>query len=115
MFCLNPACDHKTYSERFDFITPKGRETKRHVDKILLTSVKASSVSASALLKESSIKVCKSSICDLLKKMPVVVDKSSVTKICVDDFAIRKRRAYGIVMVGLITHRIIDLLPSRDS
>ena len=68
MFCSNPACDHKTFSERFDFIAPRERKTKRLVDKILLTSAKVSSVSASALLKESSIKVCKSSICDLLKK-----------------------------------------------
>lgn len=68
MFCTNPNCDHKTFSERFDFIAPSGRKTKRLVDKILMTSVKLSSVSAAALLKADSVKVCKSSICDLLKK-----------------------------------------------
>ena len=68
MFCVNPACDHKTFSERFDFIVPNGRKTKRLVDKILLTSAKLSSVSASTLLKANSVKICKSSICDLLKK-----------------------------------------------
>lgn len=68
MFCTNPCCDHKTFSERFDFVVPSGRKTKRLVDKILMTSVKLSSVSASNLLKADSVKVCKSSICDLLKK-----------------------------------------------
>lgn len=68
MFCMNPACSHKTFSERFDFIAPKERKTRRLVNKILKTSSKLSSVSASALLKEDSIKVCKSSICGLLKK-----------------------------------------------
>ena len=76
MFCMNPACGYKTFSERFDFIAPKERKTRRLVNKILKTSSKLSlktssklsSVSASALLKEDSIKVCKSSICDLLKK-----------------------------------------------
>ena len=68
MFCINPACDRKTFSERFDFIVPNGRKTKRLVDKILLTSAKLSSVSASTLLKANSVKICKSSICDLLKK-----------------------------------------------
>ena len=68
VFCMNPDCSHKTFSERFDFIAPKERKTKRLVNKILKPSSKLSSVSTSALLKEDSRRVCKSSICDLLKK-----------------------------------------------
>ena len=51
MFCNNPSCDYKTFSERFDFVSSKGRKTKRLIDKILMTSAKLSSVSASTLLK----------------------------------------------------------------
>lgn len=47
--------------------------------------------------------------------MPAIVDKSSVTKICVDDFAFRKRYTYGTVMVNLDTHRIIDIIDSRET
>lgn len=50
-----------------------------------------------------------------LKKMPSIVDNLSVRKVCVDDFAIRKRFSYGTVMVDLETHRIIDMIPSRDT
>ena len=50
-----------------------------------------------------------------LKKMPSIVDNLSVRKICVDDFAIRKRFSYGTVMVDLETHRIIDLIPTRNT
>lgn len=50
-----------------------------------------------------------------LKKMPAIVDNLSVKKICVDDFALRKRFSYGSVMVDIETHRIIDLIPSRDT
>ena len=46
--------------------------------------------------------------------MPAIVDKTAIKKICVDDFAIKKRHSYGTVMVDLETHRIIDLIPSRD-
>ncbi|GLC81983.1 hypothetical protein LBYZC6_40970 [Lacrimispora brassicae] len=50
-----------------------------------------------------------------LKKMPTLVDKSTITKICVDDFAFRKRYSYGTVMVDLESHRIIDILNSRET
>ena len=47
--------------------------------------------------------------------MPTIVDKSSVTKICVDDFAFRKRDTYGTVMVDLDTRKIIDIIDSRET
>ena len=50
-----------------------------------------------------------------LKKMPSIVDKSSVKKVCVDDFALRKRFSYGTVMVDLESHKIIDLIPTRNT
>lgn len=68
MFCINPQCQYKTFSERFDFVQPGGKKTKRLTENILITSAKLSSVSASKLLASNSIHVSKSSICDLLKK-----------------------------------------------
>lgn len=47
--------------------------------------------------------------------MPAIVDKSSVTKVCMGDFALRKRLTYGTVMVDLESHRIIDLISSRET
>lgn len=47
--------------------------------------------------------------------MPALVDKTSVIRVCVDDFAFRKRYSYGTVMVDLDTHRIIDIIDSRET
>lgn len=47
--------------------------------------------------------------------MPVIVDKSLITKVCVDDFALRKRYSYGTVMVNFETHRIVDIIESRET
>lgn len=68
MFCDNPECTYKTFSERFEFVDLNGKKTKRLIKRILMTSAKLSSVSATALLKADSIQTSKSSICDLLKK-----------------------------------------------
>lgn len=43
------------------------------------------------------------------------MDKSKVFRICIDDFALKKRYSYGTVMVDWDTHRIIDMIPSRES
>jgi transposase len=68
MFCENPECSHKTFSERFNFITYKSRKTERLIKKILILSSRVSSVSASTMLKSDTTAVSKSTICRLLKK-----------------------------------------------
>jgi len=34
--------------------------------------------------------------------------------VCIDDFAIKKRESYGTIMVDIESHRVIDLIPSRE-
>ncbi|QVK19585.1 ISL3 family transposase [Mycoplasmatota bacterium] len=43
------------------------------------------------------------------------MNKSEVKYVCIDDFAIKKRKSYGTIMVDIETKCIIDLLESRDS
>jgi len=38
-----------------------------------------------------------------------------VRKICIDDFATKKRHTYGTVMINIETGRIVDLIESRES
>jgi len=38
-----------------------------------------------------------------------------VTKICIDDFALKKLHTYGTVMIDIESRRIIDMIPSRDA
>ena len=68
MFCHNSLCSKKTFSERHHFVERKGKKTRRLEKNIIYTSTQLSSVNASKVLKTSNIDVCKSSICELLKK-----------------------------------------------
>lgn len=43
------------------------------------------------------------------------MDKVHVKRVCIDDFALKKRHTYGTIMVDLDTHRVVDLICSRDS
>lgn len=80
MFCLNPECSHKTFSERFDFIRYKARKTERLLEKIINMSSRLSSVSASTALKSDTVTISKSTICRLIKKTPLKIDKNKVLK-----------------------------------
>ena len=34
--------------------------------------------------------------------------------VCVDDFALKKRKRYGTVMVDIVTGNVVDMIESRD-
>lgn len=42
------------------------------------------------------------------------MDKDSIVGVCLDDFAFKKRYSYGTIMVDLESHKIIDILNSRE-
>lgn len=114
MFCVNPDCPHTTFAKTFAFLPPKGKKSQRLQDKIVNMSLHVSSLTASELLKNGIADVGKSTICNLLKKDLPLPQKETVTKVCIDDFAIRKRHTYGTVMVDIESRRMIDLLPLRE-
>ncbi|NCB40239.1 MAG: hypothetical protein EOM80_15880 [Erysipelotrichia bacterium] len=37
-----------------------------------------------------------------------------MSTVCIDDFALKKRKSYGTVMVDIEKHKIVDLISSRD-
>lgn len=43
-----------------------------------------------------------------------MIDKEKIRKVCIDDFALKKRHNYGTVMIDIETHQIIDMINSRD-
>lgn len=44
----------------------------------------------------------------------MIIDKEKITKICIDDFAIKKRYRYGTIMINIETKQVVDLLESRE-
>lgn len=52
MFCDNDKCDHKTFSETYDFVDRRAKKTKRLINYILDVSVNMSSISAQKNIKK---------------------------------------------------------------
>ena len=83
-FCDNPDCGITTFAERFDFLSQKGKKTKRLIEKIVDVSLNTTSTTASRTLKDGIADVGKSTICSLLKKDMLVPEKEAVTKVCLE-------------------------------
>lgn len=66
--CRNKNCPTKTFIENVDFISPKGRKTKRLIKTIVNLNKDMSSVQASKDLYDMGIIAKKSAICNYLKK-----------------------------------------------
>lgn len=108
MKCMNPDCTHKTFAERHPFVNPNAQKTNRLIKRILKTSSEMSSVCSSMLLKKYHHR--EKFYLYIAKKTPLIVDKSKVYRVCIDDFALKKRYSFGTVMVDWDTHRIIDMI-----
>jgi len=80
MFCLNKECNHRTFAESFECLGFKGKRSLRLTEEILKISLEVSSITASRLLGEGTAKVCKSTICDLLKKTGIRSEKGRSEK-----------------------------------
>ena len=115
MFCTNPSCSKKTFAEGFNGLDPYARKTKRLWDKIIDVSLDTSSVSAAATLGDGIADITRRTICGLLSREPAVSDKTGCTVLGIDDWAIRKGERYGTVFVDMETHRILDIIDSRET
>lgn len=114
MFCDSPDCGHKTFSERFDCIRPYARKSKRLCDKIIDISLGLSTVEAARTLNNGICDIGRETISNLQKKKISHQKEAAPTIVCIDDFALKRRYRYGTCMSDAQTHRIIDLIASRD-
>lgn len=76
-------------------------------------ALNCSTITASNLLKQNIVQVIQTTISNF-KKNEIIIDKSLVTSVCIDDFALKKRHKYGTIMIDIMAHKIIDIIESRD-
>ncbi|HEV7380548.1 MAG TPA: ISL3 family transposase [Dyadobacter sp.] len=115
-FCDNTECPRKVFTERFDYqIKPYCRRMIRSNDLLVRMGIELGGNTGSATSRSVGIPVSPSTILRLIKRLEVQSKIITSGVIGIDDWAFKKGKTYGTVIVDLERKEVVDLLPDRES
>jgi transposase len=114
-FCHRQDCARRIFTERFpSFLLPRARMTERFRKALLALSAITAHEAAQRLAGSLHLPTSATTLHRQLGRyQPPAL--ANPTTIGIDDFAFRKGKTYGTMIVDLESHRVVDLLEDRSS
>ena len=113
--CPTPSCRRQIFTERFPvLVAPSARRSRRFTDRCRTLALATNAQTTVQLAADLGLAISGSTILRLMRQSPL---RSPLAPrvIGVDDWAMRKRKTYGTIIVDLERHHVLDLLPDRTA
>lgn len=114
-FCKVTTCQRKIFAERLTpFVAPWARVTTRLFQIVQILGLATGGRLGIRVTERLSIQTSKTTILRRIMALPTE-PVGQVPQIGIDDFAFRRGRKFGTIIVDLQTHKVLDVLPNRTA
>jgi transposase len=113
--CRQSTCARRIFTERLpDLVAPSARKTTRLIDILRAVGMTLGGQAGARLTARLRLSISSTTLLRLVRAA-LVPHTPALHAVGVDEWAWRRGRHFGTIVVDLASHRVVDLLPERSA